>query len=77
MIEIKKDELRFDETVLKYATDEEMKKLRDKSKAICRRIQKGGADNEWKIKIIVENAECIIKKCANMLIDFAKEMFCE
>lgn len=46
MIEIKKDELRVDETVLKYATDEEMKKLRDISKAICRRIQKGGAANE-------------------------------
>lgn len=46
MIEIKKDELRVDETVLKYATDEEFKKLRDISKAISQRIRKGGAANE-------------------------------
>lgn len=46
MIEIKKDELRVDETVLEYATDEEFKKLRDISKAISQRIRKGGAANE-------------------------------
>ena len=46
MIEIKKDDLRVDESVLKYASDEEIKKLRDISKAISLRIQKGGADNE-------------------------------
>ncbi len=46
MIEVRKDELRVDETVLKYATGEEMKKLRDISKSISQRIQKGGAGNE-------------------------------
>lgn len=46
MIEIKKDELKVDEIVLKYATDEEMKKLRDISKVISQRIQKSGAVNE-------------------------------
>lgn len=46
MIEIKKDELRVDEAVLKYATEEEMKKLRGISENISRRIQKGGANNE-------------------------------
>lgn len=46
MIEIKKGELRVDEVVLKYATGEEMKKLRDISETISQRIQKGGANNE-------------------------------
>ena len=46
MIEVRKDELRVDETVLKYATCEEMKKLRDISKAISQRIQEGGVVDE-------------------------------
>lgn len=46
MIEVRKDELRVDETVLKYATGEEMKKLRDISQVISQRIQKGGTWHE-------------------------------
>lgn len=46
MVEVRKDELRVDETVLKYATEAEMEKLRDISKAISQRAKKGGAVDE-------------------------------
>ena len=46
MIEIQKSELIIDETVLAYATDEKIKKLRDTAKAISQRIKQGGGDNE-------------------------------
>ena len=46
MIKLLQDELRVDATVLKYATDEEIVKLRTIAKAIAERVKKGGNTNE-------------------------------
>ena len=40
MIKVLKNELRIDETVLKYATDKELTELRSIAKAIAERVQK-------------------------------------
>lgn len=40
MIEIYKNELRIDESILKYATSEEMAALREISRAIAERAKK-------------------------------------
>lgn len=41
MIEVKKDELRVDEDVLKWATDEEMSALSSIAATIAKRIKEG------------------------------------
>lgn len=46
MIKLLQNELRVDETVLKYATDEELVTLRSIAKTIIKRAEKGGSTNE-------------------------------
>ncbi len=45
MIEVRKDELRVDEAVLKWATNKEMEALHEIAKAIAKRVREGGAVN--------------------------------
>lgn len=44
MIELRRNELRLDEVVLRYATDQEIRELREIAKAIAERVKRcGGA----------------------------------
>lgn len=44
MVEIVENELRIDDKVLKYVTDEEMKKLREITKTISVRVKENGKE---------------------------------
>ncbi len=45
MIEVRKDELRVDEVVLKWATNKEMEVLHEIAKSIAKRVREGCAVN--------------------------------